>query len=465
MRIALPLILIIAFLLRLYNLNFNTPFLDEAQYILVGQSILSGDIQSGIVATSWVGGSPFLYPVLSAFFYQFGGILGSRFFSVLLGTVNVFLMYQFTKQLFYFRNSTRNKKAGLIAAVFMALTTVAITCSRLAIYDSLSFTLFFLGIVLYHRAIFTGERRVYMISAVVLSFAFFTKYVVLGFFPILLAIPVLLAVRTKNTESITGILFSFCLPFILLTGGYIFLNFSNLQEFFVGQGVVSKASESEVAQLFFSYTWVAYALFLLGAPLLWRGRRLIIAILLLFSLIPLITHTLTANVDSVRQHTFLSIIFLLPVIGAMFVVLQQRFKKLAVGFLVLAVAVQILVSAPQVKDAELFWANLKGAAKTIQANVSSNDRILAESSDSLYLELNGKVTQDQIEGPFDFSYAGKDGINAYTQAIQDGYFKYVELEGGTYFSDDDLKAIRNAMQKNYKKIFDDGSASVYKLTS
>jgi hypothetical protein len=382
-----------------------------------------------------------------------------------LGTFDVFLMYQCTKQLFYFRKPGSNKKAGLIAAVFMAVTTAAITTSRMAIYDSLSFTLFFLGIVLYHKAIYSGERRIYMLSACVFFFAFLAKYVVLGFFPLLILLPFLLAIRTKSKESILGIIFSFCLPLLVLTGGFILHNFNALQEFFVGQGVVSKASENEVAHLYFSYTWFSYILFLIGAPLLWKGRRLLITLLLFFALVPLIIHTLTSNVDSVQQHTFLSIIFLLPVIGALFVVLQQRFKKLSIVLLVLAVSGQILIAVPQVKDAELFWANLNGAAKTIGKNVTPSDRILAESSDSLYLVLNGKVTQDQIEGPFEFSYDGKDGIDAYTHAILDGYFTYVELEGGTFFSDDDLKAIRKALQKKYKKVFDDGDAAVYNRTS
>jgi 4-amino-4-deoxy-L-arabinose transferase-like glycosyltransferase len=414
---------------------------------------------------SWVGGSPFLYPVFSAFFYQFGGILGSRFFSVILGTFDVFLMYQFTKQLFYFRDVRKNKKAGLIAATFMAVTTVSIVISRLAIYDSLSFTLFFLGIVVYHKAIYNGEKTYYTISAVILFSAFLAKYVILGFFPLLIALPLILAIRTKNKESIMGIIFSFCVPLLLLTGGFIFLNFTQLQEFFVGQGVVSKASDKEVVQSFFSYTWLAYVFFLIGAPLLWRGRRLLIMLLLLFSLIPLLIHTLTSNVDSVQQHSFLSVLFIMPVVGAMFVVLQMRFKKIAIIAFVLVLAVQIFVTTPQVKEEEFFWANLTGTAKAIQATVGPGDRILAESSDSLYLTLKGKVTYEQIEGPFNFSYAGKDGTSAYTQAVDDGYFTFVELENGTYFSDDDLKAIQRALKKKYKKIYDDGNSVVYKKTT
>src|SRR3990167_7889340 len=93
----LALILLISLAIRVYNLNYNSPFLDEAQYIVLGKKVLACHWQESN-PFSWVGGMPLFYPTLSAIFGVFG-IIGSRFFNVLLGVLSVYLIYEFTKSL------------------------------------------------------------------------------------------------------------------------------------------------------------------------------------------------------------------------------------------------------------------------------------------------------------------------------------------------------------------------------
>ena len=89
----LTLILLASFIVRVYNLNYNSPFLDEAQYLVLGKKVLQGHWQES-APFSWVGGLPLLYPPLVAIFGIFG-ILGARFLNVIFGTVSVYLLYEF----------------------------------------------------------------------------------------------------------------------------------------------------------------------------------------------------------------------------------------------------------------------------------------------------------------------------------------------------------------------------------
>lgn len=463
MRVLLWVILICAFFIRIYHINYNTAFLDEAQYIVIGLRILNGDIEAGLDDISWVGGSPFFYPVLTGIFYNMGGIVGSRILSVILGTISVFLMYQFTKQLLFFRSKKTNERAGLIAAAFMAVTTIAVHSSRFAIYDSLAFPLFLGGVVLLHKAIYSGERRFYLGAAGVLFLSFLAKYITIIFFPVLLFIPLFLAYKTKHKESIRGVFLHFCLPLLLLTGLYAVSNFANLQEFIVDQGVVQNENEGQVTRLFWEYTGFSYALFFLSMPFLWRNDKFLIVVLLFCSLIPFFVHSVTGNTDSVQQHTMLSIIFLLPVIGAGFALLVRKRKWAGIGLTLLALITQILISEPQVKSAESFWPNLKPATAVIRQDLKPNDRVLAESDDSMYLELKDTLIQEQVNGPFYFEYDGKEGIDAYTAAIGAKYFKYIQLEG-TYFSDDEKEKLAKAIDDHYKKILDKDGLTVYKVS-
>lgn len=458
----LIIILVVAFFVRVYNLGYNTAFLDEAQYITEGMKILSGDIESGIGAVSWIGGSPFMFPMTTAFFYLIGGLMGSRMLMVLLGTLCVYLIYQFTKQLQIFRTERLNNRAGYIAAAFMSVTTIAVISSRLAIYDGLAFTFFLAGIIVFHKAIFNEERKFYILSSLLFFLSFLAKYIVVIFFPFILLVPVLLAFKKKNLKSLKGIGLNFGVPFILLTGLYIVTNFAALGEFITNQGVVSGTSFGEIFNLFWEYTGVSYILCLAGIALLWKKDKIVLGILLFLSLLPLIVHGMTGNDSSVQQHTFLTLVFILPVIGAIFTALIVKKRRIGILITVLALGLQVVFTLPQVQAAEQYWPNLNESAKLLNANLKPSDRILAESGDSLYLEIESKIAHDQLEGPFVFSYGVYEGQAAYVEAIKNGYFNYIQFDG-IFFSEEDTLAIEEAMKKNYQKVFDDSKVRVYKL--
>src|SRR3989344_247107 len=82
--------------IRLYHLDYNTPFIDEAIYVVIGKlGLFEGDWIS-YNTQAWMAGFPYLYPSLTALAYTTGGIVTSRLLSVLVGVLIVEEIYRFT---------------------------------------------------------------------------------------------------------------------------------------------------------------------------------------------------------------------------------------------------------------------------------------------------------------------------------------------------------------------------------
>src|SRR3989304_10223442 len=78
-----------SFLIRAVNLSYNSPFNDEAIYIVIGKMGLFGGDWTSYNAASWMAGLPFLYPPLAGVGFELGGIVGARMLSVVFGVLSV----------------------------------------------------------------------------------------------------------------------------------------------------------------------------------------------------------------------------------------------------------------------------------------------------------------------------------------------------------------------------------------
>lgn len=453
-----------AFLIRVINLNYNSAFLDEATYIVLGKKILAGHFREVAGSVSWVGGLPFLYPPLSAIFFSMGGILGSRFLNVFLGTFAVFLIYYLAKSLSIFKEEEDNKIVGLLASSFLATSTIPIAFSRLAIYDILSFTIFLLALVAFSKAIFKGERSWYIACALIFFLSFLAKYIVVIFFPLLLVLPLYLAAKTKDMEKIKGIFTYFWLPLILPLILYFGLNFSSLSEFILSQ-TQERSPAIEILRTFWNFSWIAYVLSLGGIVFFFKEKHgFFIGLLFIISLIPLIFHILTGNNLSSHQHSFLSLIFVLPIVGAFLTFIIKKYAKVGIAVSLILVIFNLVNSIPKVYALGSFWPNTKGATDLIQEKVSRDDRILAESGDVVTLALYDKVPPENVYGPFVFSYKDQDGLSAYLLAISDGYFNFIQLDEGS-FSPESISEMKRVIGERYSLIFVDGKLRIFQLES
>ena len=457
----LAIILVLAFLIRIINLNYNSPFLDEAIYINLGKEFWKGHWSELFSDISWVGGFPFFYPPISAIFHAAGGIVASRFFNVVLGTASVFLIYKFTREIFPVSSEKESKTAGLVASGLMATSTIPIVFSKLATYDALLVFLFLAGVVALARAVFEGERNAYLTAAVFLFLAFLAKYIAVIYIPLLLLITLYLAVKTKRGEAVEGILTTFWVPLLLLAIIYVAVTFSELRGFLSSKTSQDHDSAFTIIRLFLKYSPVV---FLASIPAFYsmiaKKAGLLVAILAFGAILPLLVHLISGESQSVHQHSVFALIFLLPVIGAACAILIDKLKTAGIALAAFLVILNFIISTSQVNALSSFWPNTEKAGLFLKSKVNPADKILAESEDPITLALSGKLPAQNIEGPFDFTYQNYEGGLAYALATRDGYFNYIETDS-TFFQKEVIAQIEEAVGKKYTLVFNDGSIKIW----
>lgn|SRR3989344_87091 len=137
-------VFVLAFLVRFINLNYNSPFNDEAIYVVVGQTgLFLGDWVS-YNAASWMAGHPYFYPSITAIAYKIGGIAQSRFVNVAFGILTLYTIYQII--IILYERGNKKLFPGLITIALLGITPIGVYVSRLATYDAPSFFFIFLGL-------------------------------------------------------------------------------------------------------------------------------------------------------------------------------------------------------------------------------------------------------------------------------------------------------------------------------
>jgi uncharacterized membrane protein len=122
-KIILLLILILAAALRLYNLDYQSPWLDEIHTLNESNpSQTLSEVYKHILQGEQL---PPLYFFIVYFIFKIFGysIFVARFFSAIIGVLTVYMFYLFGKELI-------DKKTGVIAALFMAVNYYALFYSQ-----------------------------------------------------------------------------------------------------------------------------------------------------------------------------------------------------------------------------------------------------------------------------------------------------------------------------------------------
>ena len=150
-RVALILILVLAAILRLYNLDFQSPWLDEIHTLNESNPNHSiSELYAHITRAEQL--PPLYFYVLYFIFKVFGySIVVARAVSALLGIVSVYAFYLLVKELI-------GKKTALIAALLIALNYYMIFYSQ----EARPYTLFVLFTILsyYKMAVFIKNHSV-----------------------------------------------------------------------------------------------------------------------------------------------------------------------------------------------------------------------------------------------------------------------------------------------------------------
>lgn len=461
----LAIILLLSFLIRTYNLNYNSPFLDEAQYIILGQKVLAGHWQESN-PFSWVGGMPLLYPPIAALFGTFG-YLGARFLNVIFGTMSVNLLYMFAKNLQFSNKEKANEIIGLISSALLGIFAIPLYLSRLAIYDMPSFTFFLMGLVLLQKALLLKKPKIwqqenrFFFSSLFFLLSFLTKYTAVIFLPFIL-LWAFYSSRRSGKEGVNNFVRHFASILVIGIVGYFVWHFDALLHFFREQVGASQNQSFQILTQFFKYSLPAFLFALLGVFLLFLQKRRSLPLMLLLgaSVIPVV-HLTTNNIKAVDQQTFLSLIFLLPLAAYFFSYLLER-MKITGGFMFSVILIGIfIISQNQLKQLQTSWSNTTNIMNYVKLNTSNHERLLSFEDDVTKLYLTN-LKEENITGIYDFTYQNISGENAYNKAIKDGYFDLI------LFNDERIvdisKTVKSALTKHYEQIYkEDHHFFVYKL--
>lgn len=149
-NLLLPIIILLAFAVRIINLSYNSPFRDEAIYIVLGKLGVFDHDWWSYNAQSWLGGSLYIYPIITALAYAIGGITGSRLLNIFLNLSAICLIFKLACQL---SRPEKNQRIGsLTAAALTGGASISLYVARLATYDMPSFCLFFCQPVLFAKS-------------------------------------------------------------------------------------------------------------------------------------------------------------------------------------------------------------------------------------------------------------------------------------------------------------------------
>lgn len=460
-----------AFLVRVMNLNYNAPFNDEAIYVVVGRmGVFQGDWQT-YNAAGWMAGHPFFYPTMTALSYMTNGIWSSRLFNVLFSLLSLEAIFVITRRLSGLTGIPR-QAAGVLALLLLGFATVSLYVARLATYDLPSFTFFLLGVAcLLHAQGTRNQGKYYFFAFALLIVGFLTKITVGLYFPFVFIYSYLKA-RQLGSQNLYYWKRYFVLPFITFALLFGIGNLSNIRSYATSQVGRERNSFALVWQTFWSTTYLVwYAWIPSSVILILKGKIKLWATLSLLSLIILAFHAFSHREPTLDKHVFLTIsclVILIGIAGGEIVKTFQDIKTqiIASGLLFIASIEFAFVSYINLSHFNHLWQNSTPVLSYLSDHVRTGDKLLAEVGAGAILATYDQDSPTNVT-TFDwFTYKDLIGDDAYIQAIRDGYFNYIELDGNTQSSGQIHSSLHNYVISSisstlYQQVFNKKGFLVY----
>lgn len=296
----LLLVLLYGLLVTVFDLDYNSVFIDEAYHITMGRELLRGDPCPGCPFAT---GSPRVHPTLAGIGDVIGGIYGARIMSLLFGLMLTATVYLASAILI-------GESLGAMAAALFMFTGQTLYLSKLATYDMTA--AFFLGasfcmLVLSTRAA-SERRRAFTIAvgSIALLAAAMTKYLLPVFMPAL-GLYVLLSHGWRRTIL-------YCvLPIAALGALYVAFEEFRPGAIVGGQIETYRVVTVPLKTIFeWAFRWIALVLLLavFGVFHERHGKRAAMLIGLGSPIILL--HLVTRAEQSVNKNMIFALIFLVP---------------------------------------------------------------------------------------------------------------------------------------------------------
>lgn len=420
--LALVLIVVVAFWLRAQNPGFSTAYMDESVYIVYGRMFLARHFEAPLDSPLRWSFGWYLWPVISAIADRIGGNIAVREVAAVGGTAVVVAVYGIARRLY-------GVSAGLGGAAVFAVLGPAVYASRIATRDAGSICFFALGLWAYIRAWQERERRWWFTAGVLLFSAFLCKYIVAIYFPALVILALWRGWRA---------IICFCTPMTLAAAFYLAFYWGDLKYLLLyGQGYGSlRASGAMLWDIYVGRRielWVIAALAVLAVI---AARRSVTLLLILGASIGLVFQWKTRSDFDFWKHAAYALLFLTPAAVHGIVSAARKMGKTEqkqVVFAVVAVVTLAVGSAWTGKSTQqdqfLFWPNVEPILGYFEGRLPNNAKLLVDDSVFRYY-FHTLLRQSQIADPFYFHYEGSGGKDAYANAVKDGWFDYLVMDGG-----------------------------------
>jgi hypothetical protein len=455
--------LLIIGIFSVYNLNYNTPFNDEAIYIVVGRMGLFAHDWWTYGASLWMAGLPYIYPALTALAYQTGGIIGSRFLNVIFGLLAAEETYRLTRQIRLFDSRT-DQVAGIIAAGLVGLSTAGLYVARLATYDMPSFFFLLIAVNSFLKAEHFHHGKYYFLSALFLLIAFYTKIVAAIFYPPLLLLSlVIMRSRPKLHRSLY-------IKYLLLPLGlglFLYFLFFTSRLLTFTQTHIDSGTGGTYWDIF-RVIWATISPLLIISALtlpilvLAKKTRFTAVFLLLAAVIP-VFHLILNRVPTLNKHLYLTVVFLAVPIGYAVSWFSRRYLRHPLVGIIIPVMLLVfaLISLPELNRLEHGWLNTKAIEQYLTQRITPDHRILTENGSALVLALYDKVNPPTHMATFDWiDYSGFKGKEGYTRSVQDQYYDFIELDG--QHEDNELYSlIHYQLTAKYSLVYDQKPFRIY----
>lgn len=406
------------------DMEFNTPYIDESDYLFVGRLLLSG--------IDWPSQTYIFSSNLPLYILgvgdKLGGVVGGRGIITLFSIASLYFYYRFLKVICH------RKEAAQWGVLLLSIQAPHIFISKFATYDMISMaffccSLFFLSLAIQPKnshPIWFG-----IISALLLCLSIFSKYITLVYALLFIGTAIM-----QNRKAAYALLIT---TFILLST-YVAVYFSQLRILYQVQLLGTHAANTRILEIL--KISATYAGLLMGIWLWVFLKRHqfksdfifppVILLVLLFFAIPLIFyHIRNGDMISLYKHITYTVLFLTPVAGILIhrlTISDLRSRSLFAAILIVTMTV---LSFTQVKAMEKAYPNTESIIRTTESLIDNNTTILSENPylfrHAFYSRLPLKHFFDT--GGLDNDFDGVADSHGILEAVWDGKIDLIYLNG------------------------------------
>ncbi len=433
--------------LRLHDLAYNTIFLDESTNVLVGRAVLRGELTPSPIPV-YIGW--YLFPLMSWWADQWGGVVGMRTMTGLLGVGALAAVVHTTRRLF-------GRNEAVAAAALLVALSPLVQAGRVAFREAGTISFLAIGIACFVEAMADGRRRYWVLSALCVFAAFLCKHPIGMYGP-----PMVLV--AWFTGPVARRWFSVLLTLLVLT--YVAIYWKEMLDMlaFLRSFAALKAPSHELAQI---YGWqrldvwacllLSVIAFVLDQKTMWRARWVMFGGALLFAAVSVAQRT---DYLQYKQAAYVLLLLAPLAVHALSLLLQRAGANSGRALLLTATIVMVPLALagrnwhPTRADVGLSWPNNGFFADYLRAWPDPTRKVLVDDQ-TLRYELWPLYRSDQLADAFAYAYHDSTGALAYRAAVRDGEFDFILLNGSAFGSSTDLRnAITPVLAARYALIVD-----------